>query len=65
MRTPTASRALTEPAPKPTTWGEAYRRARAKGYDHGYAAYLADKADPQEPPCPSPAASPPHGRDVT
>jgi hypothetical protein len=52
-------RGFKEPAPtttpKTVTWGEAYNRARAKGYDHGYAAYLADKADPQEPACPSPA----------
>ncbi len=24
------------------TWGEVYRAALKKGYDHGYAAYLAD-----------------------
>lgn len=27
-----------------TVWGDAYNRALARGDDHGYAAYLADKA---------------------
>ena len=25
------------------TWGDIYYRCLAKGYDHGYAAYVADK----------------------
>jgi hypothetical protein len=25
------------------TWGEHYRRSRARGWDHGYAAWLADR----------------------
>ena len=31
--------------PKPFSWGDAYRRARRKGYDHGYAAHSADMAE--------------------
>ncbi len=32
-----------KPVPLRLSWGERYRRALRRGYDHGYAAYLADK----------------------
>lgn len=31
-----------------SAWGRSYNRALAKGYDHGYAAWVADKAQERE-----------------